>query len=135
MHHLDSLLSTFSLHVKISYQIATECSIWIHCFNVVLCMSNAVSNSDIVHHLSPFFQIVLNTVRMHYSRHNTCFRYIVFIYFSAFQIVSNTVRMRALALESFTSTPSILFPIIFKQFIMRRYRISNFSKGECSRTP
>ena len=37
--------------------------------------------------------------------------------------------MRALALESFTSTPSILFPIIFKQFIMRRYRISNFSEG------
>ena len=35
MHHLVSLLSTFSLQVKISYQIASECTIQIYCFQIV----------------------------------------------------------------------------------------------------
>ena len=62
MHHLASLLSKISLHVKISYHLTAEWTIQSHCFH----------NYTIYH-----------TVPNYKYRHNACFTYIVFSYFSA----------------------------------------------------
>ena len=39
MYHIYSLLSKIALQIKLSYQIASECTVQFHCFQKILCKS------------------------------------------------------------------------------------------------
>ena len=73
MHHLDSLLSKFSLHVKMMYQIAAECTIYRPCYHI--CSSGSIIKCQNVH------QSCAPSLFSHFQG-SPCFRDIVFKLFS-----------------------------------------------------
>ena len=111
MHHLASLLSKFSLQVKISYQSVSHCTRKRPCFHVFICFVQfqIVSNNACVRYIVfNYFSEVRN--RFKYC-HNTCFRRTLFSFISLqFQIVSDTTRMHAI--QKLFSFFSLQFQIV-----------------------
>ena len=94
MHHLASLLSTFSLQVKISYQNVSYCTRKRPCFHHFPTVPNRFKYRKNACLRYIYFSEVLNRFKY---RHNACFRCTLFSSISLqFQIVSDTTRMHAL---------------------------------------
>ena len=110
MHHFDTLLSKISLQIEISYQIATKCTIQIHCFqNVIYSSKTSFQIASACNNHCPYFHIsrgrlayltpnsIMSTIVLFFSLqcHNARISVLVFKIVSVFLNVSNTVRMQA----------------------------------------
>ena len=105
MHHLNSLLLTFSLQVEISYQIATLIkSKHVLFFSLQFQLPSECTILSLISYFSLQFQIISNTIRMHNLPSLFSF------YSLQFQIGLSTVTMHAL--ETLLTSISLQFKIV-----------------------
>jgi len=95
MNDLYLLLSKFSLEVKNPYQIATECTFYLHFFYLFsLQFQSFVSNSVKMHQSSSLFSNFQGNVDLHYSLLIKT-NHVLFVRIAVSNIVPNSVRMHA----------------------------------------